>query len=379
MSWLRSTLLILTLLLLAVSAIRITTVALHEVAILLGCLLCLAGSRSHTAPRWLLIGTGLLLVGAVSSFLMAGAPADSLGKVVAFVALPIAAGWLILQIPCLRPVQIGLSLLLGVVTLYAFLQWLGIAPALPWQTGDASPQQYLNQGRIPGHTLSPNLLAMELVAAGFLLLGFLRRRALGWVVFALPVLWILFLTRSRASWIGAAAGAAYLVWHALRARPLWQRAWVGFCILATGAITYLVATSTDPSATSRAEIWSYTWILLQQSPLWGGSFSGYQEALAVLAQGNPSFLTHGLPYAVHPHHLLLATWWHTGILGLVGLVTVVAGSLWVRPTTWLTACAQASLVAVVANGMLDRTVWQADLAVLTAVAVAVTVRTRYAT
>lgn len=353
--------------------------ALHEVAILAACVVAVMfGARATKTPLWLTFGSGLLLLGAASSFLAAGAPGDSLGKVIAFVAIPIAVGWLVLQSNCLDPVRTGLLSLLGVVTAYALLQWLGVAPELPWQTGGASPQQYLDQGRIPGHTLSPNLLAMELVSGGILLLGFLQRKALTWALLALPIAWVLFLTRSRASWIGAAAGAAYLVWYLLRKHRVWQRLWIGFTVTVAVGVVYAVSISTDPSATSRAEIWSYTWQLLQESPIWGGSFSGFQEAVSALAQGNPSFLVHGLPYAVHPHQLFLATWWHTGLMGLIGLVVLFVGSLWKVPTNWLSACAQAALVAIAANGMLDRTIWQADLAILAAVAFALVARGRYA-
>lgn len=364
--------------LLAVSAVRVSSVALHEVALLIGCGLCLFGARSNVSPRWLTLGAGLLLLGSITSFAAAGFPSDSLGKVIAFVLIPIAVGWVVLRLDSLRPVQVGISILLALVTAYALLQWIGVAPALPWQTGDASPMQYLEQGRIPGHALSPNLLAMELVSAGVLLLGFLKRNTLAWALAGLPVLWILFLTRSRASWIGAAAAGAFMVWYLLRDRLRYQRAWLVICGVLAGVVTYLVLTSTDPSATSRQEIWGYTWQLLQSSPVWGGSFSGFQEAVGQLAAGNPGFLTHGLPYAVHPHQLFLATWWHTGLIGLIGLCAIIVGVFWQRPRSWLAACAQASCVAIVVNGLLDRTFWQADLAVLAAIAVAIVVKTRHA-
>jgi O-antigen ligase len=236
---------------------------------------------------------------------------------------------------------------------------------------------------VPGHvaaafSLNPNYVALYLepligLASGFALFGTGRGRTVaivalalllpaeiatfsrgGLVVLALLVVIVVVTSRNRwLQWLALAAGVAGAV-------VLWNLPTLGDRIRAA-------LTLNQGTAYNRLRIWSATFRMLGDHPLFGAGLNSYQQVMAPYRAGDPYSVPE--PY---PHNILLTSWTELGLLGLVAFVWILVGLI-VRPwrafaqatgihraVIWGTGTAFAMIVV---HGLVDSPYWKNDLSV----------------
>ena len=221
--------------------------------------------------------------------------------------------------------------------------------------------------------INPNAVALYLepfagVALGFLLFAEGGSRFFAAVVLAI-VLPALVCTLSRGTLL---AGAVLAVVAVFSIRDLRLR--VG--LLATAVIGGLalsqlpfvasrLAHQFDPHQATlalRVAIWSVTFRMLGDHPLFGAGLSGYQTVMAHYRTRN----LHPEPYA---HNIFLTTWSEVGLIGMIAFAAILFGLMWrawrsvdsargTRPLLW--GLFAAWLVFAV-HGLVDSPYWKNDL------------------
>jgi putative inorganic carbon (hco3(-)) transporter len=226
---------------------------------------------------------------------------------------------------------------------------------------------------------SPNAVAMFLepplaIASGFILYADDRRDrhvAIGCMVFLLPAV---LATLSRAAWLTVAVLALVAVITLPQTRlklAVLAAALIG--ALAMTRVPYVairLAHQLDPSKRDntlegRLRIWSDTWHMLKDHPLFGAGLRAYSRVMK-------PYVTGGREPELYPHDVYLAIWSELGLLGLVAFVALVGVLLWLawrayslatgfyRPLTWGAA---AAMVTIVVHGIFDTPIFKNDLAI----------------
>ncbi len=220
-------------------------------------------------------------------------------------------------------------LLLAAAGFYAVIQYftlLGLPPA--WWGNSDEPKRAL------GFFIHPNfyalwaapLLAFLLPDLGLKIKGLKSNNktwgfAAAWLIGAAG----LFLSLSRAGWLGlAAAGAVYLIVAAdAKIRKIILIA--AACVLAVVLIypnlrwRLLLPFYGEKSAVSRFSLWDTGWKGIKESPLTGLGLTGFARQWHTL-NTDP-----GLASASHnfPHNIFLDLWVETGLLGLISLAILM--------------------------------------------------------
>jgi len=75
----------------------------------------------------------------------------------------------------------------------------------------------------------------------------------------------------------------------------------------------------DWSGIVRKTVWSETWEMLQNAPIFGVGLSGHQTAII------PYHNAKWMEIFLYPHNIILNFWAETGILGLIGFIIIIIG------------------------------------------------------
>lgn len=304
----------------------------------------------------------------------------------------------------LKPIFLGLYVSLLVVSLWAILQRLDVINTLFYQIGDASFNQYLGENfRAFGPFESPNYLAMFIVPILYLTIGTnlkfkIYNLKLWNVIFYLSLilpLIALVLTKSRAGLIALVVSVSLLVifwlYKKLKSKVAKVSLVIFSFILYSLFFILLLKFGLRPETDSaRLEIYSYSWQMIKQNPIWGVGLGNYQEYLSTIGVSD-SFREIVLPYAYHPHNLFMGLWLNLGILGLLSFVAFVLYLL-INTTKFLylslaknadknldnsnnvfsTILFAVSIIAVLIHGIFDTTYFKNDLSAIFWLAVILT-------
>jgi len=320
---------------------------------------------------WLLSGTALLTA------IFSPDPRVALGIFKGWFFIPTLFAWAIVQIfnaHNTNRLRFPLLASASIVSVWAILQKVGVVTALFYQAGDASFGAYLSEGRAFGPFESPNYLAMYLVPVFFIVLPLawskvkLWKKILGSICIVL-ILLAVFSSASRGG--GVAFGTGLIVY--LLAIGLKKYRSYNLKYLAAAALTLIIALNISyyilaarlqsPAGGDaiRQEILDYSLKLTRQNPLAGVGLGNFQEAIRQISIGHASFQTYALPFALHPHNLLLALWLNLGLAGLVVFLAVVYRILKNLAGHPDAATLAAALTAILVHGLFDTTYFKNDL------------------
>lgn len=267
------------------------------------------------------------------------------------------------------------------VSLLAILQHLGHYERVFYQLSDGTFFQYIADGRAFGVFESPNYLAMFLVPSLFLTLpafDLVRRK---WAQIILGLLYIvplsaLYFSGSRAGLLALLAGVIIFLFSLLSSAKMSKLkaaiyAGVAMVILIAANFGYLLLSLrvADPGSGGdrvRQEIYRYSVQLLQTNYLHGVGLGQFQDKIGHIALGNFSFLDFALPYALHPHNLILAVWLNLGALGIIVFAAIVYMffKLALEAGARVSAFALAAMTAILVHGLFDATYFKNDLSVI---------------
>lgn len=281
----------------------------------------------------------------------------------------------------LPKLSIPLFASLIMVSFWAYLQGAGVITTQFYQSGDVSFAQYLEQNRFFGPFESPNFLAMYIAPVFFLSLPLLPKirniivRILVGASLLLPIC-ALYLTGSRGGLI--AFGLSALVFVVLMFLPAIKKyvpelsivKVIGLIAVNLAYFYYFVQIKFPEAAASdkiRQEIYEYSIKLLKTDWLFGIGLGNSQEKIQSLSVGNSSFINFGLPYALHPHNLLLAIWLNLGLVGIIFFLIIIGNFLKqiiVSAPSITRAAAGAAMTAVLVHGLFDTTYFKNDLSAI---------------
>jgi O-antigen ligase len=195
------------------------------------------------------------------------------------------------------------------------------------------------QGRFTGGGGDPNVQAAGFVATMFLIMGLIpmyRRRAVRVaLVLAFALVTVGFLATQSRGGLLALLAAAIL---AMVLAPRYRRRILGLLVIVAAAVAVLLAsqpgalsriTNFGGGSSGRGDLWRVALDVFYNHPFAGVGAGNFQavESHFVLRPGSISrieYLT-DVPHLVHNTYLQLLA--ETGIVGLIGFLIVVAGSL----------------------------------------------------
>ena len=241
-------------------------------------------------------------------------------------------------------------------------------------------------GRLAAFYESPNMLAMYVVVAFLIVTQLLvqssklkvqsYRSKLKSFKFLIVVLSFalcassLFLTRSVGAFIGI-AGA--IVAATLYARfQVWRKLWITFFVIVviTGFLLPTLSLFTNPwqagssSLASRFMVWQASFKIISQHWFFGIGPGTFQEAYLSQQKNFPPFLEWAIP---HPHSIFLDTYLSAGLLGLMGLLLILAGffsQLSKEKDQFVVSCLLLVVSYLLIHGAIDNTLWRNDMVMI---------------
>ncbi|MAF20589.1 MAG: hypothetical protein CMI55_02820 [Parcubacteria group bacterium] len=238
-------------------------------------------------------------------------------------------------------------------------------------------------GRLQAFYLSPNYLAMYLspilILSLYLYFVFDKKiiKLLLFIAHCLLFI-ILYLTFSYGAWLGVLAALIFILFAFYKFKPvvLNKKIVIVFVLLIlVGLISQIPSQKFQglldlsyPSLESRLVIWQSAWEITKDHSLIGigpGMFQKYY--LAYQVQLGP-YLEWATP---QPHSLFLAFWLQAGLLGLVGLIWLLIiffkGLFYKKldkEVLIINIFLGATMVYILAHGLVDTTYWKNDLALI---------------
>lgn len=281
-------------------------------------------------PKGLLWGAVLLLAGAVITLLVNGIDEQELGALKSWICFPIAFAFLAYQ-GITTSHERRIAILLWFVSVFLVSLATLFIPGLSAETYD---------GRLRSFFPSPNHLAMFLVP-GAVIGAFLLSRGVSdlskrgklsgflMMIFTLPiVIWALVMTESFGGMVAFVSAAAVFLAVAFFQPLTIRRAVPFFCLAVVAAFGFIVLSldwktlasgEVRTSLGSRAMIWSASLSLIAEHPIVGIGMRSFEEQYLALQPSFPLYLEWAVP---HPHNMLLASWLFTGVVGLIGFLTL---------------------------------------------------------
>ena len=344
-----------------------------EVAVLVSAASIAFKRPYHSVGWWPWLLSGVALLTAIFS----PDPRVALGIFKGWFLIPTLFAWAIVQVfnaHNINRLRLPLLASASIVSIWAILQKAGVVTALFYQAGDASFTAYLSEGRAFGPFESPNYLAMYLVPVFFMVLPLIWAKVKLWqktlTIFAVAlILLAVFFSLSRGG--GAAMGVGLIVYLLISGLKKYRSYSIKY--LAAAALTLIIALNISyyilaPRVQSktggdaiRQEILDYSLKLARQNPLWGVGLGNFQEAVRRSSTGHASFQTYALPFALHPHNLLLALWLNLGLAGLAVFLVIIYRIIKNLAGHPETATLAAALAAILVHGLFDTTYFKNDL------------------
>ncbi|MFA5927102.1 MAG: O-antigen ligase family protein [Patescibacteria group bacterium] len=287
---------------------------------------------------------------------------------------PILLYWLMINFgnkSSIRKIVLAQFFAMIVIALWAILQRFEVVGLLFYQKGDPSFLQYLGDTpRSFGPFESPNYLAMYLVPTIFISLSTLTFiRPIGQRLILASGLIIaiiaLLLSGSRGGVIALALALLVLL-VIIIGRRLGKQASLLIAALIAALSLFSIWKIAPAQDQARIEIYAYSVEMIQSHPFAGIGLGSFRDEITKLSVGNPTFIEHGLPFALHPHNLYLAIWLNLGLSGLLVFGLLLWGFLRKARSDngGVGLFALLAMVAILAHGLVDTTYFKNDLAAL---------------
>lgn len=119
----------------------------------------------------------------------------------------------------------------------------------------------------------------------------------------------------------------------------------------------------ENSAESRKDIYMMNLQMIKDHPLLGVGLNQYQSYFASTSEKTLGHKFNESHVPPHAHNFFLSMWLSLGILGLVGMLLVVAGAL-IRSKFAVINAAAFALTAMMIHGMIDSYYWKQEIAYL---------------
>lgn len=191
---------------------------------------------------------------------------------------------------------------------------------------------------------------------------------IGFIILSLIAI---YLTRSQGTWLGLAAGGAFLMFFGWNKKLTIALAIIGIITLITVAPLrdklMPVILFQDLSGQNRLILWQMSKDYLLTSPknfIFGagiGGFALFQNQLRNPLKMEP---------LLYPHNIILNFWLEIGLLGLLGIILFTKNSFCEKfkairlEKNWLTLGIMSAIVAIIIHGMIDVPYFKNDLAIL---------------
>lgn len=332
---------------------------------------------------WTSILPYLFVFIALISTILSNNRIHALGMAKGWFIIPVMLYWIVLNnfktkdLPKLSGI---LFIPLIIVSFLALLQKIGVVSTLFYQTGDFSFGQYLTEGRVFGIFESPNYLAMFLVPMIFLTLPYIEiiktktTRILLITSYLLPAATVYY-SGSRAGSIALIiAFFIYINYRFINLQKARNRQpfYSGFFVFMLGAINavYLFFVTelikSPGNELMRIEIYKYSAGLLKNNFLSGIGLGNFQDKIGQISVNNPSFQQYGLPFALHPHNLLLAIWLNLGLAGLIVFLWLIISFFknTFSSDSQIRAGVIAAMAAILIHGIFDTAYFKNDLSAI---------------
>jgi O-antigen ligase len=335
--------------------------------------------NSSDMPPYVFAGISFILLGLFLSLIANKNYPTGLGIAKGWFIIPLIFSWLILQsVRKLSDVEkyfAAIFLSSSIVSLISL--FYKIQGAVTYD------------GRLESIYNSPNFLAMYL-APGLIFGIYFFNKALqkktsltNLALLCLPLLTIilaLFFTYSYAAWTALLVSFFLTILLTQKSRRLFFSLAALLVLLLALSLSQeanrhfadILQASPRSSLSSRLMIWQVSARLIQQNPAVGIGPGNFQSRYLASQPFFPPFLEWSVP---EPHNVLLAFWLQTGLLGLVGFIIVLAGTLAnllknLNKKGLATALPLlVFLTYTLLHGLVDTTYWKNDLSILFWVAI----------
>lgn len=326
---------------------------------------------------------GIILAVSLLAVFVGGFKIESAGIFKGWFLVSAVFAWIIvknLDHRDLLKISLFLYLSLQIVAIFALFQKAGLVSTVFYQVGDLSFDQYLSSGRIFGFFESPNFLAMFIAPMIFLSLPVLKivkknsQKILILLSYLLPLL-ALYFTASRAGMIALIFSSFIAIFLFKgekilnKCKPYFIAGTVPFFVLLN--ISYLFFSILNYKTSRggdviRIEIYKYSVQLIKSHPLFGIGLGKFQEQIGNLSSPDLSFQQFGLPYALHPHNLMMAVWLNLGVVGLIAFVWLLFRILRnaFDSDSYFRVPVIAALMTMLIHGLFDTTYFKNDLSVI---------------
>lgn len=328
----------------------------------------------------------IFLISALAGLYIAGGNIKALGIFKGWFLVPVVLAWLValsFDANSIKKISIPLYVSLLIVSAWAILQKIGCLGAVFYQVNNGSFIQYLSENpkRVLGPFESPNYLAMYLVPTIFLSINILdlfrskKIKVLIALSFLLPILAV-FYSGSKGGLLALTLSLLVYVNYRYvnnqksgKRRPLFSTLLIS-SYLALNILYLLFAANyfvpINGSDSVRQEIYKYSIALVKDNPLFGIGLGNFQDAITQISQNNDSFRVFALPYALHPHNLLLAIWLNMGFAGLIAFLCLIVFFLKnsFSSDSPIRSSIIAAMIAILIHGLVDTTYFKNDLSVI---------------
>jgi len=321
--------------------------------------------KLRSIPLLLAAGSALILASAIIGTIVSAQTQVSLGILKSWFIIPMLIGLLIVLSKPLRRNIIWALVIAGTTTALIALTQFQVGSRL---TGIYDVPNSLALYLVPLTVLALWLIPRHpiyLLAAGAMYLALLGTHSVAGIVVPIIVMILgLSLWRTRPTRLYVSIILIGLILSTL-------------AISLSGKLDYLTQPIRDGSAhsslTVRRQLWSVSWDLIRAHPLVGlglGQFEPhYQQQLHQrfnIAESGPRGAASPLREFVFrdPHNWIAAWWLNTGLLGLIGFITLSGTALWSRRASnniYIQSLVL-TLLAILIHGLVDTIYWKNDLA-----------------
>lgn len=296
-------------------------------------------------PREIIWGAVSILIGGVVGAAVSPLFPQSLGALKSWVVVPMLFGLILLVVKPTKKELTVWMLVLAAGWLIRGVLSFNLAAALARLTGDFESANYLSMLIAP-------LLAWLYVAARQ------SKSSILWLaVFLIGT--ELVLTQSIGGLLGATAAIAGFEIFGRRKLGSSSLILIVLPVIIIGGLIWQRLTPERNSFDSRVQIWRAAGEMILEQPLSGPGLRGFEyyfpTVIADVAE-KPIERT-----AAQPHNLLLSFWVNGGLLGIIGLVIILA---WVYRRRQPNQAAFWTISAIFVHGLVDTPYWRLDLALM---------------